>query len=188
MSNELQDEVLRKIGRNVVDLQRLEMTLKAIVGGNHIAGSLSEIKSVRQRKMQAARKLTLGQVASEFLASTFNAIAKEPPREASEPWIAVGFSQEIGESELTIRKAELSKVVDERNQLIHGILYDFDLDSKESCRALIIALDEQHARFKPQLEEAVDILRHMGEMRESIESIVWGQLSSPPDDRNQRRR
>jgi hypothetical protein len=58
----LHREVQRKFGRNLLRLQQYEKLIKTIVAEHDIAGTSSELNSIRAAKHDAVATKTLGQV------------------------------------------------------------------------------------------------------------------------------
>lgn len=54
------DEVLRKIGRNVLLFQQMEAMLKFLVSRCSLEGTVSELKSNHEKAIEAVSRQTLG--------------------------------------------------------------------------------------------------------------------------------
>jgi hypothetical protein len=88
----LQNEVLRKIGRNVMLFQQMEHWLKFLsIYGSH-SGHISELETILKDRAAAINKQTMGQVVNQFLENTFSASEKN----ANEP-------EELKEARLSFR-------------------------------------------------------------------------------------
>jgi len=156
---DLRNDVLRKIGRNGVNFQKMEGMLKLLNSQQALSGTLSEIAKVADKASKAVAKQPMGRLADAFVRSIYASVneSAHPQRDPQE--ISISFSLRIeSDPELVKeRKRALSSVVAERNRLIHQWLAAFDPNSIESCTELALALDEQHARIWPEYE----ILRSM---------------------------
>jgi len=64
---EIKNEVMRKIGRNVLLYQQVEHILKYLVANGRISGDVSTIKSRHEIKKESVAKKTMGAVAGDFL-------------------------------------------------------------------------------------------------------------------------
>lgn len=134
------DEVLRKVGANLVLLQQVEQLLKIITG---IVGFRAPVSKYRERlasHLESIRKSTLGTLVGKFTD------AVQPQREAEpehtkivEPWL--GFALELSDAAL---KADAQDLVDRRNALVHHFLPRWNAAVNGDAAATLAWLDEQH--------------------------------------------
>lgn len=61
------DEVLKKIGRNVMLFQNLEHLLKYLVAHSSISGYASELMSQEEKRRAAISKQTMGQLIGQYI-------------------------------------------------------------------------------------------------------------------------
>jgi len=167
------DDVLRKIGRNVVNFQKMEAMLKALNAQQSITGSLGELQVLLASARKAVAKKTMGPLAEAFVNSVFSAAPKvREPVDSRE--VAVSFSFRIEADQLIAeeRKKALRAVVAERNKLVHRWLAGFDPHSKESCVQLSAKLDAQHASVMPEFEALRGIVAVFKELRAEMVRCV----------------
>jgi hypothetical protein len=167
-ADDLRNEVLRKIGRNIVNLQKMERALKLLVVRSDLQGYISELKGVYQNRLASVERLAMGKLADniiDILYSTADSNA-DSPDDLKEAWVSFGFRIEGGAGQKKATKKALTLVVKERNQLVHKMLGEFDSASVESCRALVNLLDQQQERIAPHFERIMGWLRslHEGQM------------------------
>lgn len=162
------DELLRRVGRNVVNFQRLEASLRALIPALAISGTLSQIQARQGRLRRMLKKASLGDLASEFKKRAYNESQGSEMEEVTEP--SFSFSLRIeSEGDLRSRKRSLLQLVSERNRLIHRDLLDVDLDSADECTRLSEQLEEQNERIRAELS----MLEHMRlAHREGMEEIL----------------
>lgn len=146
------DEVLRKIGRNVVNFARMEAMLKFLNTQQHISGALSDLPKIAARAKKVASRRPMGRLAEEFVRSVYSSAETSFERASSEASVAFSFRIEADPAVAAERKRALRAVVRERNKLVHKWLAAFDTNSLESCEALGTALDAQNALVRPELE------------------------------------
>lgn len=60
------NEMMQKIGRNLLNFQQLEKTLKLLVIHGEISGNPSNWKKIQLKRSQGVGKKTLGMVAGQF--------------------------------------------------------------------------------------------------------------------------
>jgi hypothetical protein len=178
-ADNLRDEALRKVGRNIVNLQKMERALKLLIVLSDLKGPISELKGVYKKRLADVEKLTMGRLADKAVDILYSAADTdaEAPDDVEGAWVAFGFRIEGGaEGKKATRKA-LSFVVQERNRLVHKMLSEFDSASVESCRALIDLLDRQHERITPHFELVMGWLRFLHECRMNLpEALEAGKL------------
>jgi hypothetical protein len=149
------DEVLRKIGRNLLSFQLAEQILKELLrlGGFAIRSGAPEEPFGEIAKR--ARIMTLGGLTTLFTethCSGNEPVFPEPPEDSDEGMAAMSFAFNLGENGLAERQESLANLVAERNRLVHHLLPEFDRDSLESCRAAAADLDRQREAVLPEIK------------------------------------
>lgn len=150
---DLREEVLRKIGRNIVNFQKMEAMLKFLQTQRAISGSISDLSRVAAKAKKATSKQPMGRLADAFIRSAYSS-EQTVAEQSSVEEISVTFSLRIEADPALVaeRKRALRSVVKERNKLVHKWLASFDPNSLESCEALRADLDEQHAKIWPEFD------------------------------------
>jgi hypothetical protein len=181
---EARNEALRKIGRNVVNFQKMEGMLKLLNAEMKIEGSVRDLMRLRSVALHTASKQPMGRLADAFLKQIYSAEdrARDSCTENDEVWVSTSFRIEASAEVAKARKRALSAVVSERNMLIHRWLAAFDPNSIVSCKHLSAALDRQHDKVWPELEILQSMIRTFRglsqELRKQIES---GELPLEPE-------
>lgn len=159
--SDLSDSVLRKIGRNVYNLQKIEGMLKFFLSRVNFQGPISQLAKTLESKRKRYEKMTLGQVVNEYL-ETYN-LDVEPihqhPENIEKGWLSFSFDTEINAGHLPELQKDIKFMVTERNRLIHEMLIAFNPDSIESCEALIIDLDKQNEKTMVEFKGIQDKLQ-----------------------------
>lgn len=145
---------LQKIGRNLVNIQKLEGMLKDLLAKNHLEGHPSSLAEKSTRRAEKVSKMTMGQVIHELATSLFdNCEVSQGRLELSrEPWISSKFTIEGGPDAAQQWKLEMTTILEARNKLVHHMLVGFDPQSIESCETLSLALDSQREKLIPVYE------------------------------------
>ena len=170
--NELRDITFRKIGRNVVNLQRFERMLKLIIVRSNVQGYASELVKIHQDRTKETSHRTLGLLVGEFLDtiySTDDPFSDGPADALNEIWISHAFRIKSNADSISKRERELREVVEERNSLIHHWLAEVDFDSVYECQKLISRLDAQDDRLKPHYES---LMRQLGDMQTAQNELL----------------
>lgn len=166
----LRDEVLRKIGRNVVNFQKMEGMLKRMNAVMSVSGSMSDFARIAAAASKSVARQPMGRLADAFAKSVYSG-AKELPAQDSdgrEALLSFTFRIEANATVAKERRRALRSVVEERNRLIHKWLAAFDPNSNESCIALRDALDQQHAKIWPEFEELRSVVVALSDAREEL--------------------
>jgi len=66
----IQDEVFRKIGKNILNFQKIEGMLKYIIANSYVEGYRSEIEENHKKQSALINKQTMGQLTGKFLGNT----------------------------------------------------------------------------------------------------------------------
>jgi hypothetical protein len=161
MSEEIQqhrDATLRRIGRNVVNFQRLEVVLRALVLATSAEGTLGDFQVRLAARAKSIKKSALGDLANDFNKNVYGPGCLEKPHESSsDGWLSFSFQVEADPVVAKEKKHALLSLVRERNRLIHSDLASLDLNSIESCNAVCETLDAQNERICRQLEDMKSI-------------------------------
>jgi hypothetical protein len=182
---EVRNEALRKIGRNVVNFQKMEGALKVLVARSKVSGVTSEIEDAQKTRDEVIERRTMGSLVKDFMGSVHSTESScdEEPADLTEPWMSISFRIGSGKEETRARKEALTLVVAERNALTHKMLRTFDGNSMESCQELIQRLDEQHDRVAPHYEYVMRILAGMKSVQQELAKHLKSvDLSTVEDD------
>jgi len=168
----LRDQALQRIGRNVVNFQRMEKAIKSLIVAGNIRGHASDLAEIHRKRRECVDKRSMGLLVDEFLSTVYaNELPSDPsPRDdpSSEIWMSFSLRVERDEQYIRSHREALSRVVDERNALIHQMLWAFDPNSDESCQGLISRLDEQNERLRPHYEWVMQMLGTLQRVQQEI--------------------
>lgn len=168
------DEALRKIGRNVVNFQKIEMLLKLLVICGGAEGTPESLERDHTKKAESIRKRSLGQLANAFHKDIYAPPLDldYEPADPSEISVAFRLNLEVGAETADAHKKELKELVAERNRLIHHELGSVDFESDEDCRNLIAKLDEQDTRVQQQMIQLRSIWQASLQMLEELSAYM----------------
>ena len=180
----LRDLALQKIGRNVVDFQKMEAMLKFVLAFSEVKGPLSNVGGQVADRIVSFSRMPMGRLVDEAGRGLYGTSPSESsaPGLSTETTVTVSFSLEGGQDEARVWKSAMMKVVAERNRLIHQMLASFDPSSKQSCEELCIALDAQRERFDSEyrhLESLVHAIREsFQELAKHVDDGLLRQVST----------
>jgi hypothetical protein len=169
------DLTLQKIGRNVVNFQKMEAMLKFILTATNFSTPISKVQKCLEIQARSLRNKSMG-VLVEGAARALHSEAPTAPQDAKEIWVTHAFTLGEGGSKLPDWRREMRKVVGERNKLIHKMLSSWDPRSLESCRSLCEELDAQRERILPAYEHLESVAKAIREshleMAQEVDELV----------------
>lgn len=148
------NDAFRKIGRNVVLFQQLEVILKYLASAQQPSMPLSEAKRIREKREAGIRVKTLGQVAAQVVEQMLTPACENSsaPDEITEPWLSLSYRIEVDPIELERNLAALESLIKERNDLVHQLLSRWNLNDVDNCGLLSTELDRQRTRITAEIE------------------------------------
>lgn len=170
---ELADSIHRAIGRNLVDLQKVELILRWIVGHSRNSGPASALEGRRSERLKKFRKAGLGDLVQSFGADVLTSADAEsdiPELGAEdEAHFAFRFQLRMEAGKVRDTKRSLERLVQERNKLVHGLLERWQQDSMESGRELLQKLEEQHRGIVAETEA---LRQHATSLNEAAQELA----------------
>lgn len=155
----LRDEVLRRVGRNLLLFQQIELLMKFLVMNVSLETGPSGPLAEQHARHEAIRKKSLGQIREQF----FEALFTDPPERAedapiTEPRVTFSFRiSGVQAEQLEQEMARFEAMTDERNELAHHFVERFNIWESVSAESALRYLDEQRERTLP-LHERVKSL------------------------------
>lgn len=163
--NNLRFETFQRIGRNIINFQRLEAALKYLSVINIEAhpeifekNIEEELKLAYEKKLKLTEKQTLGMITPKVINQLYGLHTDEDETDkddikSEEGKVSIKYRLLMSPESLKRRKEHLLQLVEERNKLVHQELSEVDFSSTASCYGLIKTLDEQNIRILQQLDE-----------------------------------
>ena len=145
------NEVQRKIGRNLLLIQKTEYLLKSIVLHSKISGHPDQLKDIKKTLEEKISRKSMGQVLSEYLNHINPLIENNQELEPSH--ISMEFDFNLSKEEFKKKENLLSDILKERNDLVHHLILDLNESSINSCINMENKLDEQKNRLLPELKQ-----------------------------------
>lgn len=146
---ELQRTVQHKLGGCLLRLQQYELLLKAMMANTDLAGEPDQLQAMRDERVAAVRKTTLGGLVSLLTGNYLSAESGSTPVEfdaanpsSSTVWFSFQQRMVMSADRYEAIKAELKVMVDLRNDLVHHLLERFDLGQLDRSEAAVAYLDQ----------------------------------------------
>lgn len=168
----VRDDIYRKIGRNLLNFQKIEQLLKVINTCSGISGYVSNFENSLKQRADEFHNQTMGTLVKLLFENTYSEASNSTKldEEISEPYLSMSFGLNVDADFLESRKQSLKSLVDERNELVHHLLHKINLLSVESCLETDKYLDEQRERQITEHEQLSAVLKNMSEL--------WGEVSA----------
>mgnify|MGYP000343655296 CR=1 FL=1 len=169
------DLVYQGVGRNVLQFQRLELLLKHLLGCHQGIYHAETLEEDMMERLKAQEKKTFGMLAGEW----FGQMAPSTPPKDPALGEEIGrrghrFNITLTEADQQRWQAQLKALVQERNQLVHTSLLNWDLVSLEGCQAILTQLDAQRERIRIEWENVKKchevFLQGLEHIREKLEN------------------
>lgn len=171
---ELVNDVLRKVGRNVVLFQQLEQLLKFVVANGNLSGFASELSTLKKQQTEKVSKQTMGALVGQYVENSnpdSGSLSNEP-EETDEAYLSFSFKIECDEGYYESKKEALAKLVSERNDLIHHLLPRFDTSSVKSCEVLAKELDAQSKNICLEIKNLKAMAEALNDGRKEIANFL----------------
>lgn len=170
----LSDEVLRKIGRNLLLLQHIEHLLKSIWVRSRIRGTASDLMTHQEQRRNKTQKQMMGPLVKMYvrdILSDTDEVSQEQ-EDPSVPSVSFSFTTN-GDPELyESQRTNLKLIVDERNDLIHHFLPRWQPDSLDHIKDASAYLDKQREKVLPMLEHLKSVSKSMREGMQKLADFL----------------
>ena len=113
MDSDAVDEILRKIGRNLLLFQRIEGMLKLLVANSQVRGYAKDIDQVRARRVTGLQKQSMGQLVGQFTDEVLTNVESESdiPVDINEAWVSFTFTLEADSAFYEQKSVDLAAMV-----------------------------------------------------------------------------
>jgi hypothetical protein len=166
----VRNEVLRKIGRNMLLYQQVEHILKFLVASGRIEGNASDLKANHKRRVDTISKQTLGTTIGQYLEDnhTVNGQINSDSVDLKEAYFSFTFKLDIDAVYYEKRKGALATLVAERNELIHHLLPRLFPESIERWLETEKILDAQREKLLPEINHLKSMVDALQEARKEL--------------------
>ncbi|PTQ79309.1 hypothetical protein C8R21_13021 [Nitrosospira multiformis] len=170
----LNDEVLRKVGRNVLLFQQIEELLKFLVVNHRLAGTPINLVERREKRAGVIKRQMMGKLSEQYLDGILSdaGVVIEEPKDATQAWISFIFSITGDNDFMESQRADLELMVRERNDLVHHFLPRWHPGSLEQMTAASAYLDQQYEKVLPMLEHLKSVAKSMQQAKETVAAFL----------------
>lgn len=169
----LQDEVLRRVGRNLLLFQQIEALFKHLLAAHKAEGTPENFQERQQKEHKTINRSMMGSLVEkygkEFLQDAGTDLADE---DHPAGWLSFKF-QLVAESDVIVKlQHDMDLMTHARNELVHGFLPRWQPDSVERLEGALTYLDQQRENAIPMLEHLRESARHLDEGRRLMLEFV----------------
>jgi len=175
------DLALQKVGRNVVNFQRMEAMLKLLLKFANFSAPISKAREHFEAREKRHRTKPMGHLV-ELAAKALHGETPAVPADIGEGWATYSLSLGDG-SQMKEWRKEFRRVVRERNTLIHQMLAAWNPNSIESSRSLCQELDEQRERIMSAYRHLESVVKVIPELHQALAQNVDALAASIPSER-----
>jgi hypothetical protein len=138
------DEVLRRIGRNLVIFQQVEHALKFLTTHARFHAPASQFADRFAKHAESIGKKSMGDLAGKLTDTVLTPDEREATPDAiDEAWFGFRFTIETDAESVARHEAELRELVDRRNELVHHFLPRWQVALGGDADAALAWLDAQ---------------------------------------------
>lgn len=167
------DEVLRRVGRNLVIFQQIEHSLKLLLANHKNAGPINRYAENLQARAEYVKKKMLGHLVEAYTTEVLRDAGEEPPKEERpDDWFAFSFQISVETEFIEGIRKDLKLMTDERNDLVHHFLPLWQPDSDDAMAKALAYLDEQREKVLPMHEHLRSMVQHLHDSAKMFAEFV----------------
>lgn len=177
-THKAKNELLQKIGRNLLLFQKLETLLKSLVISSRSELDATGLTEKSQKRKDGILKVTLGSVAQQYLDDVHANSESNVSTEENSGSIRMitRFYLQRSPVELARKVQSFQSLVSERNEFVHHLQPSIDFSSVDSMTALGESLDSQRERVQAEIDEAENILQSFNSIIADVKKIFASDL------------
>lgn len=159
-----QDEVFRRVGRNLLLFQQIEQLLKFVLTYHKAGGEPVDFKEKQQKRIDTINKTMLGNLVDKYGTEVLKDAGAEVPEEESPVnWITFSFRISGDAEFIEAMRRAMKLMTEQRNELVHGFLPRWQPDSPEKLEETLVYLDTQREKVLPMNEHLRTTASHIQE-------------------------
>lgn len=168
-----QDEVLRRVGRNLLLFQQIEYLLKFLLANHKNCGTAETYQANLQEQTVCINKKMLGHLVEKY----GNELLQDAGEEVSDEdrpagWFSFTFRISGDTEFVEVIRRDLKLMTDERNELVHHFLPRWQPGSPEMMVETLSYLDAQREKLLPMHEHLKSTATQMQETRQRLSNFI----------------
>lgn len=163
------DEIYRKIGKNILSIQKLEYLLKFISIHQNVGAHISQFNEAYKDKVQSVRKQTMGQLVNNHFNNKVDESANEPDV-SNEPYFSIEL--QFPSTYYDEKYNTLTDLIAKRNDLVHHFFLNYDLQSAKDYQVAEKFLDELYNRINEEVESLKTIAEYIERTKSAFREFI----------------
>lgn len=167
------DEVLRRVGRNLIVFQQIEHFLKVLLANHKNAGTPESYASNLQDQTECINKKMLGHLVDKYGTDVLqDAGAEVPEDERADDWLRFSFHISGDTEFVESMRRDLKLMTDERNELVHHFLPRWQPNALDKLEEALAYLDAQREKVLPIHDHLRSTVQHLQDSRRQLAEIM----------------
>ncbi|MFZ2162660.1 MAG: hypothetical protein WAW02_10630 [Sideroxyarcus sp.] len=164
-----QDEVLRRVGRNLLLFQQIEGLLKFLLSFHKAGGTPVDLKERQQKQIDTISRKMFGHLVEKYGTDVLKDAGVEvPDEEGPADWITFSFRVSGNAEFIEAMRRDMKLMTGQRNELVHGFLPRWQPDSPEKLEETLAYLDNQREKVLLMHEHLRTTASHIQESRNKL--------------------
>lgn len=174
------DEVLRRVGRNLVVFQQVEHVLKFLTTHAGFHAPARQFAERFAKHAESIARKSMGDLAVKLTGTVLTRDERDTtPEEVDEAWFGFRFTVETDTESVARHEAELKELVDRRNELVHHFLPRWQAAVDGDAETTLSWLDAQR-------EAAIGMLDRLQGWAQTVQTARKEQAAFFASDEGQR--
>ncbi len=167
------NEVLRRVGRNLIVFQQIEHFLKVLLANHKNAGTPENYASNLQDQTECINKKMLGHLVDKYGTDVLqDAGAEVPENERADDWFRFSFHISGDTEFVESMRRDLKLMTDERNELVHHFLPRWQPNALDKLEEALAYLDVQREKVLPIYEHLRSTVQHFQDGAKKLAEII----------------
>jgi len=167
------DEVLRRVGRNLVIFQQIEHFLKFLLSSHQTSGTAETLQANAKAQAECISTKTLGVLVEKYKTEILHDAGEEIPEvERPAGWFSFSYRLSVEKEFLDSLHNDLKVMTDERNALVHHFLPRWQPGSDEGMAEALAYLDTQREKVLPMFEHLKRNIEGVEETRRYLQEFI----------------
>ena len=168
-----QDEVLRRVGRNLLLFQQIEHFLKLLLASYKGGGTTETYQVNHQVRTDCINRKMLGHLVAEYGSEVLQDAGEEVLEEDRPAgWFSFSFRISGDTDFVESLRRDLKLMTDERNELVHHFLPRWQPNSPDKMTETLAYLDDQREKVLPMHEHLKGVATRMQQSRQMLSSFM----------------
>lgn len=168
------EEVLRRVGENLLLFQRIEALLKFLLANHTADGTLENLQSKHETRAASVNKQMLGNLVDKYGTDVLQDAGVETLDEENPtvPWVSFTFRVSGSAEFVETMRSDLKLMTEERNELVHHFLPRWDPESAEKLGEALLYLDAQREKVLPMYKHLRDTVDGMQAAQKLLHDFI----------------